>query len=154
MSLSSKPPGASRQTRQMQRSIMSSESRLVESAGQTSKALAPAPPEAWGSLCTAPYTPEAGRHMHGHPDLEPVLTLLLFQLEGHEVSQTVLSFCTNPRAKLTLSSHSLQLWPVLPPDVWSLVLLDRMKGAGVGPSPWMLDTQTSLCQRRSSKSFI
>lgn len=38
MSLSSPVPGTSRHTRQMQRSIMSRESRLVESAGQVSGA--------------------------------------------------------------------------------------------------------------------
>ena len=46
VSLSSMPPGASRHTRQMQRSIISRESLLVESAGQASTALL--------STCPAP----------------------------------------------------------------------------------------------------
>lgn len=99
MSLSSKPPGLSRHTRQMQRSIMSSESRLVESAGQASKALSPVPLGAWGPSAQ-PHMPQADAHRH--PDLEPVLTPPLSQWVFWEASQTVLSFWTKPRAPLSL----------------------------------------------------
>lgn len=97
------------------------------------QSLCTALPRAWGPLCTAPHT--TGRHTHRRLPYPSGF--------GREISQIVLSFCTNPRVQLTpspCSSLALQLCPVLPPDVLSLVLPARLKGAGVGPSPWMLDS--------------
>lgn len=73
MSLSSPVPGTSRHTRQMQRSIMSRESRLVESAGQE---------RVWPQVTGTQRVPHAAGRL-------PVLA-------GPAVRSPVLSLCSTP----------------------------------------------------------
>lgn len=115
MSLSSPVPGPSRHTRQMQRSIMSRESRLVESVGQVSVASVWAPcrvSHAASSLSA--LTGPCSQMSCPEPLLYPVVwSRLLAPSSAH-------SF---PQCGATGSGHASVLSPAQAPTVWSISAL-------------------------------